>query len=115
MEIISYLLKCFEIDIEVITTSEMDLDPELRSTDLLITILKRVGADIYLSGPSGKNYLDFDSKLLHSKKDNSTFDMLKDGDKFLKDLRREMGFNDSDKTNIMSVILYAEARDELKK
>jgi len=60
VEIISYLLRCFEIDVEVITTSEMDLDPELRSTDLLITILKRVGADIYLSGPSGKNYLDFE-------------------------------------------------------
>ena len=59
-EIISYLLKCFEIDVEVITTCGMDLDPELRSTDLLITILKRVGADIYLSGPSGKNYLDFE-------------------------------------------------------
>ncbi len=61
-----------------------------------------------------QNYLDFDSKLLHSKGENSTFDMLRDGDKFLKDLRREMGFYDSDKINIMSVILTAEARDELK-
>ncbi len=40
--------------------------------------------------------------------------MLKDGDKFLKDLRREMGFKDSDEVNIMSVILTAEAREELK-
>ena len=62
-----------------------------------------------------QNYLDFDSKLLHSKGENSTFDMLRDGDKFLKDLRREMGFNDSDKINIMSIILDAESRDKLKK
>ena len=60
MEIISYLLKCFEIDTEVITTNEMDLDPELRSTDLLLTILDRVGADTYLSSPSGRNYLDLE-------------------------------------------------------
>ena len=61
-----------------------------------------------------KNYLEFDSKLLHSKEEGSDFDMLKDGDTFLKDLRREMGFNDSDRINIMSIILNAEARDELK-
>jgi uncharacterized membrane protein len=62
-----------------------------------------------------KNYLDFDSKLLHSKSTNSTFDMLQDGDKFLKDLRREMGFYDSDKINIMSIILDAESREKLNK
>ncbi len=61
-----------------------------------------------------KNYLEFDSKLLHSKEEGSDFDMLKDGDKFLKDLRKEMGFNDSDRINIMSIILNAEARDELE-
>jgi len=60
MEIISYLLRCFEIDVEVITTSEMSLDHELQNTDLLITILKNVGADVYLSGPSGRNYLDYE-------------------------------------------------------
>ncbi len=57
-EIISYLLRCFEIDTEVITTREMDLAPELQGTNLLVTILKSIGADTYLSGPSGKNYLD---------------------------------------------------------
>lgn len=61
-----------------------------------------------------KNYLEYDSKLLQSRNKSDTFDMLKDGDKFLKDLRREMGFKDSDEVNIMSVILTAEAREELK-
>ncbi len=61
-----------------------------------------------------ENYLEYDSKLLQSKNKSNTFDMLKDGDKFLKDLRREMGFKDSDEVNIMSVILTAEAREELK-
>ena len=60
LEIISYLLRCFEIDTEVITSSEMDLDPELHGTDLLITILESVCADTYLSGLSGRNYLDFE-------------------------------------------------------
>jgi uncharacterized membrane protein len=62
-----------------------------------------------------QNYLDFDSKLVNSKSETSTFDMLRDGDKFLKDLRKEMGFNDSDKINIMSIILDAESRESLKK
>jgi hypothetical protein len=59
MEIISYLLKCLEINVEVIIGSELGLDPELRKTDLLIALLRSVGADIYLSGPSGRNYIDF--------------------------------------------------------
>ncbi len=60
-----------------------------------------------------QNYLDYDSKLLQAKDSNNVFEMLKDGDKFLKDLRKEMGFKDTDKVNIMSIILTAEAREEL--
>ena len=59
-KIISYLLRCFEIDVEVIKASELNVDPNLRKTDMLIACLQRVGADIYLSGPSGRNYLDFE-------------------------------------------------------
>ena len=59
-EIISYLLRCFEINVEVIKSSELNVDPDLRKTDWLIALLKSVGADIYLSGPSGRNYLEFD-------------------------------------------------------
>ena len=61
-----------------------------------------------------KNYLDYDAKLIQANDDTDTFDMLKDGDKFFKDLRKEMGFSDSGKVNIMSVILTAEAREEMK-
>ena len=60
-----------------------------------------------------QNYLEFDAKLISSNDDRNEFDLLKDGDKFLKDLRKEMGFNDTDKVNIMSIILTAEAREEL--
>ena len=62
-EIILYLLKCFDINVEVIKGSELNIDPELEKTDLLIALLKSVGADIYLSGPSGRNYLEFDKFL----------------------------------------------------
>jgi hypothetical protein len=57
-EIISYLFECFEINVEVIIGSELGLDPELQKTDLLVAALKSTGADIYLSGPSGRKYLD---------------------------------------------------------
>ena len=61
MDIMSYLLKCLEIDTEVITTNKMDLDLELRCTDLLLTLLESGGADSYLSGPSGRYSLDLEN------------------------------------------------------
>ena len=60
-----------------------------------------------------KNYLEYDSQLINSQKEGREFDVLVHGDKFLKDLRGEMGFNDSSNVNIMSVILTAEVREEL--
>ncbi len=56
--IIHYFLKCFEIDAQVIRASEMDADYALRRTDLIIQLLRKVGADTYLSGPSGRTYLE---------------------------------------------------------
>lgn len=58
-EIIFYLLRCFEIKVSIIKASELSLEPSLRRTDLLIALLKTVGATTYISGPSGRNYLDF--------------------------------------------------------
>jgi hypothetical protein len=58
-EIILFLFRCFEIDVEIVKASELDLDPGLQKTDLIVACMKKVGADIYLSGPSGRNYLDF--------------------------------------------------------
>jgi hypothetical protein len=59
-----------------------------------------------------QGYLLFEENI--GKQGNSTSEMMKIGDKFIKDLRREMGFNDSNNLNIMSIILTAEAREELK-
>lgn len=59
-EIIFWLFKCFDISVEIVKASELNLDPKLKKTHLLIEILKEVGADSYLSGPSGRNYLEFD-------------------------------------------------------
>jgi uncharacterized membrane protein len=58
-----------------------------------------------------KSYLEYESKL--DSKD-SQLGILENGNKFLKDLRKEMGFHDSKDLNLMSIILTAEARKELK-
>lgn len=58
--ILMYLLSCFNIDVEIIRTSDIEVDPDLRKTDLMIAYLKKADARIYLSGPSGKNYLEMD-------------------------------------------------------
>lgn len=59
-EIILYLFKCFKINVEVIKASELNISPELRKTDLMIAVLKSVGAEIYLSGPTGRDYLELE-------------------------------------------------------
>ena len=60
IEIILFLLKSFDINVEIIKATELSLDPGLEGTDLIIEELKTVGGQTYLSGPSGKNYLDFE-------------------------------------------------------
>lgn len=59
-EILFYLLRCFEINVPVIKASESKVDSDLQKTDLQIALLKSVGTDTYLSGPSGSNYLEFE-------------------------------------------------------
>jgi len=61
-----------------------------------------------------KKYIDFDSKLIESEGQQDKFNIFKDGDNFIKDLRKELGFNDSKNVNIMSIILTADARKELR-
>lgn len=60
-----------------------------------------------------KKYLEFDTKLLKLQGTNNDFNIIEEGDKFIKDLRKELGFNDSKKINIMSIILTPEAREEM--
>jgi hypothetical protein len=57
MEIILYLLKCFKIQVETLAASEMGLDSSLPTSDFLIALTARAGGDVYLSGPSGRDYL----------------------------------------------------------
>jgi hypothetical protein len=57
-KIIFYLMKYFNIELEVIRASDLAVDPHLEKTDLMIGLLKAACADVYISGPSGKNYLE---------------------------------------------------------
>jgi hypothetical protein len=59
-----------------------------------------------------KEYLDYESKL-NDQKDSSN--IVINADNFLRCMRKDMGFKDSGKVNIMSVILTAESREEIKK
>ena len=42
----------------MLKASEMAVDPNLPTTDFIIATMVSAGADVYLSGPSGRNYLD---------------------------------------------------------
>ena len=57
-----------------------------------------------------KKYIEYDNKLTEP---DTNFNMLHDGNKFLKEIRTEMGFNDSKELNLISIILTSEAREEL--
>ncbi|MBN1600767.1 MAG: WbqC family protein [Chitinispirillaceae bacterium] len=58
IEIIRYLMRCFNIEVEILKASEMDVGQKPSATDSIIAFMKKAGADTYLSGPSGKNYLE---------------------------------------------------------
>lgn len=53
---IQYLLNAFSIDVKIVKSSEMNVEGQ--RVDLLLDICRRVGANTYLSGVSGKEYLD---------------------------------------------------------
>jgi len=55
---IFYLENKFEIESEVIRASEPRLDKNLKSTELLIEIVKEVGGDVYISGMGGRKYME---------------------------------------------------------
>jgi len=48
----------FDIKTPVVRASQLDLDPSLRSSELLLEICKRMNATEYYSGKMGKNYLN---------------------------------------------------------
>jgi hypothetical protein len=53
---IFYLMKKMGIRTQVLHASDMDIDPGLKSTDLLIDIVKKAGGDVYVSGAGGDDY-----------------------------------------------------------
>ena len=61
------------------------------------------------------NYLEFDTKSQQPADPTDPYRIIRDGDKFLKDLRKDLGFEDKNKVNIMSIILDAEARRKFDK
>lgn len=56
--IIRYILTSLFLGVRIIKSSEMKVKGS--KGDLLLSICREVGADIYLSGVSGKSYLDLD-------------------------------------------------------
>jgi hypothetical protein len=57
-EIVVYLLKEFKINVEIFETTSLNLNNELKSTDMLLEILNQVGATTYISGMGSKDYLE---------------------------------------------------------
>ncbi|MBI2050316.1 MAG: WbqC family protein [Parcubacteria group bacterium] len=56
MHLMQYLMSMLDIAVPIQKSSELGV--EGKSTELLITICKKVNADFYLSGEGGKNYMD---------------------------------------------------------
>lgn len=48
----------FGIRKEICFLSQLNIDPNLKSTDLLIEMAKKTNANIFLAGVSGKNYIE---------------------------------------------------------
>lgn len=57
-----------------------------------------------------KAFIEYENKMVQN---NETFTLLKDGDEFLKEIRKEMGYEVSNNVNLISIILTSEARQEL--
>jgi len=55
-EINDYLLHAFDISTKVVRSSE--LDPQETKSDLILELCHKVGAELYISGPFGRGYLD---------------------------------------------------------
>lgn len=66
------------------------------------------GSDVII-----KKYIDFENNLINNEQTENLTDRLKKGDNFFKDLRKDLGFNDSKDVNILSIVMKPEARKEL--
>ncbi len=55
---ITYLAEALKIRAKLVLASSLPVPPEFEATDRLVAICQAVGADTYLSGVGGKEYLD---------------------------------------------------------
>lgn len=55
---IYYLNDKFGIETKVARASKLKIDKNLKSTELLLEIVKRAGGDVYISGIGGKKYIE---------------------------------------------------------
>lgn len=61
IDIILFLLKNFNIENnKIVRSSDLDIPPTNNPSDVNLEICKKLKADIYLSGPSGKDYLNLE-------------------------------------------------------
>jgi hypothetical protein len=58
LEIIRYMLKSFDINVTILKASDLNIDMSLKHTDMIIAVLKSIGASTYLSGQSGRDYVE---------------------------------------------------------
>lgn len=58
MEITRFLLRCFNINVAVYKASDLNIDTHQPPTEFITGMMECVGAGTYLSGPSGRDYLD---------------------------------------------------------
>lgn len=68
IDIIKLIKNAFQVDCELVLSSELGLNS--KSTERLVDITETLNGDVYLSGPSGYNYLDtslFESKSIKVK------------------------------------------------
>lgn len=75
------------------------------------TMLFRKGIMNWGSEKLIKKYVEYESNI--QKGNGNTQTLFKHGNDFLIEIRKELGFEDSGRVNIMSVILTPEAREEL--
>jgi len=59
-DLINLFKKWFKIKSFFYCSSYLKIDPNLRGTERLLEICKKMGATTYLSGPSGKDYLNLE-------------------------------------------------------
>lgn len=57
-ELLYCFLKWYNIKSEIVMLSDLKIDNNLKSTDLLIEMSRKTNADIFLAGSSGVNYIN---------------------------------------------------------